>query len=90
MQFLVLFSKELKLEGNKDPGVFYINFKNWRQIFTNLFFVFNFRPSWSFANFIDKWPLNGSGEITKEKLNLYASNNNHYLLNLNTKNESGT
>ncbi|CAK89170.1 unnamed protein product (macronuclear) [Paramecium tetraurelia] len=88
--------EKAKLEGKEPPepyvygqddGTFFMCFKSWRTVFSNLFQCIDFPDDWSGLRAFDQFGLQSSGAPMKTEASLiqYAQKNPQYILELKRK-----
>lgn len=69
-----------------DDGTFLMCFKDWRELFANLFMCIDFPNDWSGRRIQGEWTKDlSAGPPKKNSMEIYATNNPQYIFKLNRR-----
>lgn len=85
--------EELEIyDPDKQDGTFLMCFKDWRNIYTNLFVCIDFPDEWSGIRVKGQWTSKSYGIVknTQKSMKLFAEQNNQYVFKLKNTKKSTT
>lgn len=77
-QYISKLNEDERFNLNEEDGTFLINYRNWRDIFNNVYVCLDFPESWSGIRFRGEWDKTNSGGLpspmTEENMIKWARN----------------